>query len=220
MGIAVKEIKKWVDFIFLVMLTPLMNVVLIPIMPDFHFSMWIAYLLTLILFLGTVYIISVIYQELVEEKIGEILTNKVIHKGLSILLLVIGIGMTVGMIGKSEYLGTTSHKLFELFGSNVCWFIILSFAVHGIFVPIIEELIFRGIVFGFLKQRMSVLLCIIISSLLFGLCHSLFSIKDIAYQALFGVIVGYARYKSNGLKIPILIHAVSNIAGAIVILIL
>lgn len=80
----------------------------------------------------------------------------------------------------------------------------------GIMGPILEELLFRGIVFNRLRKVTSLNKSILIASLIFSICHLPNIINSIyAFFLSFILIKVYLRYKT--IKAPILIHCVCNI---------
>ena len=80
----------------------------------------------------------------------------------------------------------------------------------GIMGPILEELLFRGIVFNRLKKITSLNRSIIIASIIFSICHIPNIINCIyAFFLSFILIKVYLKYKT--LKAPIIIHCISNI---------
>jgi membrane protease YdiL (CAAX protease family) len=86
-----------------------------------------------------------------------------------------------------------------------------SFLYMVIAAPILEELIFRGIMLDGLLRKYSPIKSILISSLLFGLVH-LNPWQFIAGLFL-GVFMGWVYYKSKSLSFTIIIHAAVNLSG-------
>jgi membrane protease YdiL (CAAX protease family) len=88
--------------------------------------------------------------------------------------------------------------------------IVLFFFIGGIMAPIAEELFFRGIVFGFLRQW-GVIFALIASSFLFVLAHPIFPGIPIP-QLVGGVVFALAYEMGGSLMAPITIHALGNLA--------
>lgn len=101
--------------------------------------------------------------------------------------------------------------------------------VSILFVPIYEEIIFRGfILFGLMKYY-SWKKAIIISSLLFGLWHlkNIFFISqsELIYQMIytafiFGPIVAYITLKSKNIWLAVILHYLNNLLPSLSILVL
>jgi len=82
--------------------------------------------------------------------------------------------------------------------------------------PVLEELIFRGIILdGFLK-RYSPWKAIIISSILFGIVH--FNPWQFVSAALLGVFIGWIYTKTHNLLLAMFIHFVNNLIPSIMML--
>ena len=88
--------------------------------------------------------------------------------------------------------------------------LILFFIVGGMVGPVAEELLFRGILYGFLR-RWGVIVALVLSTLIFVLCHP--TSDGIPVTRLLGGIVFAVAYEIGGsLIVPITIHALGNLA--------
>ncbi len=87
--------------------------------------------------------------------------------------------------------------------------IILAILGVGIIGPIIEEIIFRGLIFNELKNIMPVSVVIIAQGILFGLCH--FNLMQSIYAIFMGIMLGVVYAWIKNIWIPIFIHIVNNI---------
>lgn len=84
--------------------------------------------------------------------------------------------------------------------------------IPGFMLPIIEEVIFRRFVYDlFSFEKLYPYIPIAVSTLLFTFLHSQYSGIAIYYILGLGLLLGYARYFSKGLILPILIHCVNNL---------
>lgn len=83
--------------------------------------------------------------------------------------------------------------------------ILLSVAILG---PIVEELLFRGIVFRLARNIRRGYFPIIISALLFGLWHE--EPVQIVYTFLMGIVLAMVYDKTKSLFYPILMHVLNN----------
>ncbi len=75
--------------------------------------------------------------------------------------------------------------------------------------PLVEELLFRGIVYNTLKNLRSGWYPIIFSSVLFGLWHMEF--VQSVYTTLIAIGIGIVYYYTDDLRYPILIHIFNNL---------
>jgi membrane protease YdiL (CAAX protease family) len=123
--------------------------------------------------------------------------------------------LTFGALVQAAYpesgLEGNAGEILESFsGLNIA--VILFMVVLG--APIVEEILYRGLVFTAISNKFGVLAGGVISSLIFGFSHvSSFSINGIftgLATAVLGGILVYARVKSKGLFLPIMIHFTFN----------
>ena len=88
--------------------------------------------------------------------------------------------------------------------------IILFFLVAGLIGPVAEEVLFRGVIYGFFR-RWGVLAALILSSVIFVLAHSTLSTIPVP-QIVGGIIFAIAYEKEGSLIVPITIHVLGNMA--------
>lgn len=77
-----------------------------------------------------------------------------------------------------------------------------------IIAPIIEELVYRGIIFNYCRKKTSLLWAVLISASLFSIVH--FNPEGIIFHLIYGVMFAIVYYKTNNLLIPILLHSSIN----------
>lgn len=111
----------------------------------------------------------------------------------------------------SEDLGGNTEAILKLSKVFPIPFIVLALGVLG---PITEEIIYRIILIGKVSQKLSGILCVILSSLIFMLIHvQAFSAEGFAnVLPIFttGLSYAIAYYKTKNITIPIIIHVLSN----------
>lgn len=136
-----------------------------------------------------------------------------------LLNLGLGIGGTVGIIA----FVTLSSGLFSIHHDNPYqhlpaeqWQVIRFFAVLA---PIIEELVFRGLIHSTLIQKYSPLKTILLSALIFTLFHQAYSHIPIAllYVALLGVFYGYLRLRSGSIYSGMAGHLFNNLLATLIL---
>jgi membrane protease YdiL (CAAX protease family) len=95
---------------------------------------------------------------------------------------------------------------------------LLVFLVIAIGAPIVEEIFYRGLVFTALANKFGLVAGGIVSSLLFGISHysdsSINGIFGILLTAALGGVLAFARFKSGGIFLPIMIHIGFNSVAA------
>ena len=88
----------------------------------------------------------------------------------------------------------------------------LIFFVVAVFAPVVEEIIFRGIMVERFGAKYGYKSAVIFSSLIFGVLH-----MDIIGAFVFGVVLSVLYLQTRSLLLPFLIHAANN--GAVALLI-
>jgi uncharacterized protein len=89
---------------------------------------------------------------------------------------------------------------------------VLIFIVISIIAPVVEEVIFRGIMLERLGQKYGYTSAVFTSSLIFGVLHA-----DIIGAFLFGVVLCVVYLHTKSLMMPVLIHAVNNATATLLI---
>jgi membrane protease YdiL (CAAX protease family) len=85
--------------------------------------------------------------------------------------------------------------------------ILIFFLVGGLVAPVVEEVLFRGILYGFFR-RWGIFLALVMSTLFFVLAHQAVHIVQITG----GIIFAVSYEKEGHLMVPILIHSLGNLS--------
>jgi len=88
--------------------------------------------------------------------------------------------------------------------------IVVFLLVGGVLGPIAEEIFFRGIIYGFLRQWGAVI-AIILSTLIFVFTHPMGGSIPVT-QLVGGIVFAVAYEKEKNLMVPITIHCLGNLA--------
>jgi len=88
---------------------------------------------------------------------------------------------------------------------------IFSFILMVVAAPLLEELIFRGIILDGLLTRYSTVKSILLSSFLFGFVH--LNPWQFVTGFILGIFIGWVYYRTKSLVYPIIIHATANLTG-------
>jgi membrane protease YdiL (CAAX protease family) len=89
---------------------------------------------------------------------------------------------------------------------------LLGLANAVLLAPFVEELLFRGLLFTALRKRLSAFPTLAATTLAFGLLHIENGLLHVVSVLPAGAFLGYAREKSGGAGLPILLHAFMNAA--------
>lgn len=86
-----------------------------------------------------------------------------------------------------------------------------------ILAPILEEILFRGIIMkGMINNKVAPSTAILVSSFIFGAVH--FNPWQFAGALLLGLVLGLVYHKTKSLLIPILLHAFNNLLSALMMM--
>lgn len=131
----------------------------------------------------------------------------------SLLLLLIG-ATIVFIIGLYVPFNKTINTVFRTQDAITNPFENLLFFAGAISIgPILEEILFRGMILRGLLTTKSPISAILISSLLFGVIH----IKPIQIinGFILGLFIGWIYYKTRSIGVTIIIHSISNLTVVI-----
>lgn len=92
--------------------------------------------------------------------------------------------------------------------------IVVQILVTSIAAPLVEELLFRGIVYKRLRTIMNITPAMIISAALFGLVHG--NMVQFIYAFLIGLIFAFVYEKFKTIWAPIILHASANLLSVII----
>ena len=87
--------------------------------------------------------------------------------------------------------------------------LLVGLICYGVITPIAEEILFRGVVYNYIRRFWNVSLGILISSLVFALYH-MNSVQG-TYAFVMGCLMAYAYEYFGSFKIPVLMHITANL---------
>jgi membrane protease YdiL (CAAX protease family) len=125
-------------------------------------------------------------------------------------LLVIPVsGFIAALIQRIMGLPPTNPQLPFLAPEGFNWFgAIGMFLFGGIIDPFAEELVFRGVLYQWLRDHFGMWPGIVVSSLIFGLAHGDLAVGGAA--AILGIVLAWTYEKSHSLWPPVVIHVINN----------
>lgn len=132
---------------------------------------------------------------------------------LSFLFFNFGHSLIVHFFGEGEALNQLAVE--SMFNYLPIWQI---FLMTVIVAPIVEEVLFRGLILFSAGRKTPSWLRLIVSSLLFGLVHSPTNISSLYIYVGMGFLFSYAAKRTNSLEAPIVYHFLNNLLGFIGIL--
>ncbi|MBP2860846.1 CPBP family intramembrane glutamic endopeptidase [Clostridium perfringens] len=101
-------------------------------------------------------------------------------------------------------------QISESLNNEAYIFIFLSVILFG---PVVEELLFRGLIFNEIDKIKGGATPIILSSLLFGLFHR--EPVQVVYSSILGIILGFVYSKTRSLPLVIFMHMLNNLVATL-----
>lgn len=86
--------------------------------------------------------------------------------------------------------------------------------IPAVIAPILEEIIFRKIIFGSLYKRTNFIIAALISALIFGIIHG--EPQHILIYASMGFVFAFLYVKTKNIIVPILVHMTLNTISVMV----
>lgn len=100
--------------------------------------------------------------------------------------------------------------------SGISEYSLLWAAATLILPPIVEEVIFRGLILQYLgKAGASFIVANLIQAVLFGIFHM--NLVQGIYTALLGFLLGYLAYRYDSIFVPMILHAIYNLFGTVLV---
>jgi CAAX protease family protein len=90
---------------------------------------------------------------------------------------------------------------------------VANFVVVALVAPFVEELTYRGLGYGAVRDAFGVVAAILVTAIAFGLAHGL--VVALPVLTIFGAILAWLRYTTDSIYPPMLLHAVFNGAALI-----
>jgi CAAX protease family protein len=126
--------------------------------------------------------------------------------GFGCVLLLAGV---VHLIQVAFDLPLTNPQADVIAPEGFSWYgLLLMLPLGGVAVPMAEELMFRGLVYRWLRRRLSVAPSAVLSALLFGAVHGQLEVSAGAFVV--GIVLALAYERSGSLWPSIIIHSVQN----------
>lgn len=125
------------------------------------------------------------------------------------ILAPLGIGRFIALLPIDGILGSYKNVQSNLAGSSV----ILQFLVLGILTPILEELLFRGVIYKRLKMYCDVSVAAYIAAIIFAIAH--FNLIQGLYAFILGIVLSYIYEKNGSLVDTMVAHSAANMVSVV-----
>ncbi len=167
--------------------------------------------LEVIAILVSVYLFGLLRKHLHWMDIGFVPTTFrwVVAAALTALIFIPIIGLIALAIQIVLGLPTENPQLEFLVPKDITWFGGLVMVIlGGLLVPIAEEILFRGVLYRWMRQFSSPLVAIPVTSAIFGLLHGDVAVAGATF--VMGIILAWFYERSRSLWPSIVIHTVNN----------
>ncbi len=129
-------------------------------------------------------------------------------------LIVVSVALLLGVIGPITSLIPMPEEANESIQKMASQTGFATFVFFVIAAPVLEELIFRGIMLDGLLQRYRPLTAIFVSSLLFGLAH--LNPWQFVTGLVLGCFLGWVYYRTRSVGPCIVVHMAANLCGYLI----
>lgn len=86
----------------------------------------------------------------------------------------------------------------------------LGLILYGLISPIVEEMVFRGVLYNRMKRFYNVPRCVILTALLFGIFHA--NLPQFVYGTCMGILMALSYEKLKCFGAPVVFHMAANIS--------
>jgi membrane protease YdiL (CAAX protease family) len=88
------------------------------------------------------------------------------------------------------------------------------FLIVGIFSPIVQEIVFRGIVMEGLLRKTNLAIALLVSTILFSAVHLSGGANQVVFTLLTGFVQGWLYWRTRSIVAPSIMHVIANCIAA------
>ena len=115
----------------------------------------------------------------------------------------------LGMLHIIEYSNSYGQVVETFYTGNL----LLEIVALCMVIPYVEELLYRGIVYGRIRDWLGVPIAIVVSAIIFGAIHMNF--VQFVYATVFGVLLAWFAEMSDGIWGAVLAHMAANLTSVL-----
>jgi membrane protease YdiL (CAAX protease family) len=146
------------------------------------------------------------------ERIWEALRLKNLPAAAFAPSLALGFALILGNISATILLGPPMQDVeFVVSADSVAERITLALAV-ALLAPVVEEVLFRGLLQGTLEKRLRPWLAIGVTSMVFALMHGP---QGALFFFFWSLPIGWVTWRTESIRPAIVVHAVNNVVGLV-----
>ena len=152
---------------------------------------------------------DITYDRVCTEEKSSKTNTKITHVFLTVILAVsasVGANILMTLTGFLQ----TSTAFQEVAGRQYQAAFGVGVVFYGLFSPIVEEIVFRGLVFNRLRDYYPTLAAVLLSGILFGAYHG--NLVQGVYGGCMGILIAYLYLRIDSFVIPCLFHVTANLA--------
>lgn len=121
-------------------------------------------------------------------------------------LTAFGLNLLFDLVGLSGSSQTFSQVVKAQYGVEfVCGLIL-----YGILSPVVEEAVFRGLIYNRMKRCFHLKIALVCSALIFGAYHG--NLVQAIYGAILGFLIAYTYERYGSFAAPVIFHGVANVS--------
>lgn len=182
---------------------------------DFNKISEYIYILVFIGDLITLILVHLMYSIYDKKLVSKEIFKKVNIKDIMYITL-FGIGLSVIVLNLTgiltEFIPSYTNIQNQIeYASNSIYQLFITI----ILIPICEEIIFRRVIFGYLKENYNIVGAVIMQALVFGIAHG--NIVQGTYTFILGIALGLVYMYCNSLCGSIILHITFNLMGSLII---
>ncbi len=132
---------------------------------------------------------------------------KYVYVALFGLILSLAFNNLFDMISISDISENFSDVSLAIDSAPLVWQVLATVVA----APLVEELLFRGLIYKRLRRHFRPLYCALISSLIFGITHG--NLVQFLYAFAVGMALAYVFERYKNLWAPVLLHAMANLTA-------
>lgn len=125
--------------------------------------------------------------------------------GILTVCTVLGLNILLELSGMIQLSESYQSVQADQFSANL----LLGLFCYGLITPISEELVFRGVVYGYLRRMINLKTAMIFSALIFGMYHG--NLVQGIYGTLMGCLMVYAYEYFGNIKAAMAVHIIANL---------
>ncbi|MCH5275551.1 MAG: HAD hydrolase-like protein [Lachnospiraceae bacterium] len=153
-------------------------------------------------------------EELRKEKEAIKLKHALLRTPIAYACMAVGIlGLALGLNFLYDLLRIThsSEAYKQTSAIQYAAAIPVGLVLNGLLVPVIEELLFRGVLYNRMRKYLAYLPAMALSALCFGIYHQ--NLVQGSYAFLMGCVIAYFYECFGRFHVPVMAHAISNISA-------